>query len=189
MEETKMYNEDDTEYIDIETDKDIVNKFCMLTNYDKNVAVSFLNVTQWDIQAAVCDCYTYNGDITALYQNKAINMSNAQMNISYSNQQWKQLHTECNTLINMKSQEFMESIYNHGVEFWYWDADKTNKICIVGKYDTMKDEILNFKRFSMKQWNQLYEECKMLMNVDKITEISSNGNNAMVYKINFEDRV
>eukprot|EP01084_Bolivina_argentea_P001976 3646_1 len=46
-EETKMI-EHETDYIDNETDMHLIHQFCSLTNATKKIAISFLDITEWN---------------------------------------------------------------------------------------------------------------------------------------------
>eukprot|EP01084_Bolivina_argentea_P037529 69435_1 len=74
-------------------------------------------------------------------------------------------------------------IYNHGISFWYWGNKKSNKQCVVKRFQNLKEEILHFKKFTRKQWDNLVVECDDLIKTDRIRTISCNGHNTNVYEM------
>eukprot|EP01084_Bolivina_argentea_P259536 437931_1 len=152
FEETKS-NYIEPDYINADTDSDIINKFCALTNATNDIAVQFLKEMQWNIIFAVNKYYSVDHNVA---HNVVETDDHAQNNLL---------------------------VYSHGVSFWYWNKQKTNKRYIQANFINLKQEILQFKQFSLKLWNFLVEECKILKNTDKIKSMSSNGVNIDIYGI------
>eukprot|EP01084_Bolivina_argentea_P132489 233807_1 len=96
---------------------------------------------------------------------------------------WNKLYHECNKAMKSNVNTEQQNIYNEGIGFWYWCAEKRDEIRIMAKYDNLKQEILSFKQFSAEQWTDLNKSCNILIQVDKIKTIASNGNNERLYEI------
>eukprot|EP01084_Bolivina_argentea_P124077 219891_1 len=75
-------------------------------------------------------------------------------------------------------------IYCIGFPFWYWKPinPQHEQFYIEQKYVDLKQEILAAK-LPTKQWNDLQTECKMLLKIDNIKNMLSNGKNTEVYNI------
>eukprot|EP01083_Nonionella_stella_P306186 1071208_1 len=82
-----------------------------------------------------------------------------------------------------------DEIDSEGVEFWYWEKHKENKRYIATTHQTLKDEILNCNPMTIAIWNALHKECELLMDVNDIKQITSNGHNAKTYDINDGDTI
>eukprot|EP01084_Bolivina_argentea_P067419 122777_1 len=163
----KLDEEKQVDYIDKGTDIDIIHSFCAIANTEKNVAFAFLKYSQWNVNMAVNKYYALNGDITKLDAN-------------YTND----IHDN-NNVVDDGDEEAI--IYEHGVKFWYWSIQHSNQRYITKKFDTLKDEIRNFKMFPVQLWNELNSECNVLLQVDRIKQIVSNGNNTDIYAIKSGD--
>eukprot|EP01084_Bolivina_argentea_P264066 447175_1 len=74
-------------------------------------------------------------------------------------------------------------IYSHGVQCLYWDSQQEMKGYIEKHFSNLKEEMLHFKQFSVKEWEALHSECIMLLQVDRIRQIVSNGHNHDIYGI------
>eukprot|EP01084_Bolivina_argentea_P256560 431999_1 len=146
----------DVDYIDKGTDQDSISKFCMITNTTKNTAAMFLKNCNWNIMTAINSFYSVNGDVSKLNPT------------SHHNQAIEQ-----NT----------NTVYTHGVSFWYWKKQSSNKRYIKSKFPDLRSEILNFRQITPKMWNHLIYQCDVLIKSDKIRHITSNGNNADIYCI------
>eukprot|EP01083_Nonionella_stella_P076392 208124_1 len=79
--------------------------------------------------------------------------------------------------------------YYAGVAFWYWHNGKDNRNVhyILPRFDNLKNEILNFKSMSIQMWKDLLCECTLLIDVDRIRMMTSNGNNSEIYGIENDD--
>eukprot|EP01083_Nonionella_stella_P057751 151478_1 len=155
-------HEESIDYIDTETDIDRIQTFGILTNATKDIALVFLQESSWNLDVAVDRYFAVNGNITA-FQQQAHNTNNQQKTGITSD---------------------VDLIYNDGVEFWYWTNGKENKRYIAAKHDNLKSELLHFTQMSMRIWNNLSKECRLLMDVDHVKQITSNGNNSEIYEIN-----
>eukprot|EP01083_Nonionella_stella_P053862 142329_1 len=77
------------------------------------------------------------------------------------------------------------AVYNHGIAFWYWSSEactQSEKRLVHAKYTDLKEEILQFKQFTTNHWHALVNECNVLLNTDKVRQMSSNGNNVNLYQ-------
>eukprot|EP01084_Bolivina_argentea_P264050 447146_1 len=74
-------------------------------------------------------------------------------------------------------------IYNLGISFWYWNNQKSNKRYVLKTFHNLKNEILNFNKFTIKLWNNLVLECNQLIKADRVREISCNGYNTNIYEM------
>eukprot|EP01084_Bolivina_argentea_P081683 147888_1 len=63
LEETKLM-EHETDYIDNETDIDLINQFCSMTNTTQEIAIAFLKTTEWNVLFAVDKYYATNGKLS-----------------------------------------------------------------------------------------------------------------------------
>eukprot|EP01084_Bolivina_argentea_P019617 36464_1 len=107
LEETKLM-EHKIDYIDDETDEYLINQFCSLTNTTKEIAISFLDTTEWNVLFAVDKFYATNGKLSS------------------------------NQTLESKTEKSKDMIYTHGISFWYWENQQSNKQYIVKKYQNSK---------------------------------------------------
>eukprot|EP01084_Bolivina_argentea_P259535 437929_1 len=119
IEEKLDYSNKDN--INTDTDTDIINKFCALTNATKNIAIPFLKEAQWNINAAVDIYYSNNGNVSKLLLNKV-------------------------SIDEIKRSEDNSVIYSHGIEFWYWNKHKKKHIIIIKQ----KNHMIKNKNFHNK---------------------------------------
>eukprot|EP01084_Bolivina_argentea_P299882 516961_1 len=62
-EKKTFHDENKMNYIYTISDMDIIHRFCALTNCAKNIAISFLNASQWALNVALNKYYSCNGNI------------------------------------------------------------------------------------------------------------------------------
>eukprot|EP01084_Bolivina_argentea_P259538 437934_1 len=73
---------------------------------------------------------------------------------------------------SMKKNRSVGSVYNIGIAFWYWEHPKPNTIYVQKRSHDLKQEMLQFKQFSIKQWGNLLDECNTLIITDKIRQMT-----------------
>eukprot|EP01084_Bolivina_argentea_P035324 65540_1 len=141
-------------------DEDILNLFCAITKADSWSAEPFLIESHWNIDDAINKYYALSGDATKL-------------SAKYDNQKHDKLN------------EYQPMIYNEGIKFWYWKPrnEDDEKRYIESKYKNLKEEILATNQVSAQQWIDVQNECKILINTDKLQEIMSNGKHEDIYGI------
>eukprot|EP01084_Bolivina_argentea_P169029 293040_1 len=93
---------------DMEDNESVVRTFCAITNADDNTAVAFLAATNWIIPTAIDRYYAFSGDITKLVP------SSIDINEIYNN------NVDCN-------ESSINTVYHHGIYFWYWNELKPKK--------------------------------------------------------------
>eukprot|EP01084_Bolivina_argentea_P028640 53201_1 len=146
------------------SDQDIINSFCLITKAENTVAEKFLIHAEWNITFAIDKYYALSGNVTKLSSN-------------YEDD-------------NEHKYDDEQTIYNEGVRFWYWKPrNNDEQQCYIERnYDSLKEEIVMGK-LSLHLWNELEKECAILINVDKIKQIVSNGKNEDVYGISAGDPI
>eukprot|EP01083_Nonionella_stella_P035343 96478_1 len=148
------------EDIDKGTDLQHIQEFCAITRSTENVAIHFLKESEWNVTFAVNRYYATNCD-DAIPQNN----------------------------MNDNHEDSTRVLYDHGIPFWYWETRKAHKRYVEPKFNDLKQEILHFKHFTIKQWQCLVNECTILTKSDHIKTVSSNGNHADIYKIQKDDPI
>eukprot|EP01084_Bolivina_argentea_P028639 53200_1 len=163
----KKHKNKSIHYLDPECviDEDVLKLFCAITSAKSVVAEPFLIDSNWNIDDAVNKYYALNGVVSKLgakYENYCDDTKNEQD----------------------------ETIYNEGIKFWYWKPrNNDEQQCYIERnYDSLKEEIVMGK-LSLHLWNELEKECAILINVDKIKQIVSNGKNEDVYGISAGDPI
>eukprot|EP01084_Bolivina_argentea_P258593 436020_1 len=170
---TILLSQSDTHYIDKSTDTHLVEEFCTITKSTKEIAVTFLKMTEWNVLIAVNKYYA-NGKISNTdYKNEYHSDDEF-----YSNQSLHEYHSDDDIHDNKN-----QLIYNHGISFWYWEKQRSNKIYIKKRFTNLKEEILRFRKFTSDQWNCLVVECNNLRKTDRVKSISSNGHDEDIYEI------
>eukprot|EP01084_Bolivina_argentea_P107829 192761_1 len=101
-----------TDYIDKQTDSDLIDEFCTITKATKEIAITFLETTEWNILFAIHKYYAANGKL--------------------SKQNDESTHNKA---------ESKQVIYNLGISFWYWEKQKLNKRYVRKKFLNLKQEI------------------------------------------------
>eukprot|EP01084_Bolivina_argentea_P157358 274240_1 len=143
----------ETDYINKETDQHLIEQFCAMTEATTETAIAFLKITEWNVLFAVNKYYATNGTLSD------------------------------NQTLQSKSEMSNDMIYNHGIPFWYWEKQKSQKIHVVKKFPNLKEELLHFRKFTTDNWNNLVADCNDLMKTSHIRRITSNGYNADIYQI------
>eukprot|EP01084_Bolivina_argentea_P156658 273018_1 len=153
---TEMKVEEKTaEYIDEETDIAIMQTFCnVVSNANDDTAAMFLKKANFDINQALELYYETNDSSDTLTKSKI-----------------------------KPSVHAKRCIYSNGIQFWYWKCSKDCKRYIQPKWQSLKEEILSFKKFTINTWDFLVTECETLKSIDTIKKIVSNGNNLKEYGI------
>eukprot|EP01084_Bolivina_argentea_P175773 304324_1 len=110
---------DQVDYIDKGTDFHLIQQFCTTTNTSKDVAIRFLQKAEWNITFAINKYYAE----TSEYKSRGTRTSDENSQITCG------------------------AVYNHGVAFWYWTEQRSNKRFVKNRFNNLKEEILQFKQF------------------------------------------
>eukprot|EP01084_Bolivina_argentea_P144491 253490_1 len=155
--EEKKMNQNNANHINEGTDAYLIDQFCEVTNASRKVAVTYLQQAEWNVLFAI---NTYCKTNQILKQNIE--------------------------LMHLKSPDDIDTegkVYNHGVTFWYWQKQKSEKRFINKTYANLKEEILQFKQFDGHNWTNLIDECNILMKTEILRKMTSNGNKGDIYEI------
>eukprot|EP01084_Bolivina_argentea_P253031 424924_1 len=152
----------DINYIDkrFASDEDFIDLFSIITRTDQKTGEAFLIHSKWDIDNAINKYYALSGDTSKLgpkYEHYCDDNKNKNVEITYT----------------------------EGIKFWYWKPrnEEEQKCYIKNKYTHLHEEMLNTDQITKQAWINLTEECKILLNTDKIKEIKSNGKDQYLYGI------
>eukprot|EP01083_Nonionella_stella_P089636 250177_1 len=113
----------------------------------------------------------------------------AKMEMKYDN---TEIQMECdeskhnhNPPMQWKESQSNESIYEIGIQFYYWHSLRHHKHYVDAKYSHLKEEILNnpVRRLDISQWEKLCTECKTDIDTDVVRNIKANGLSQYMYKI------
>eukprot|EP01084_Bolivina_argentea_P219678 372524_1 len=157
--ETKYTIENEIDHINVGTDHHMVQTFCAMTHTDKETAILFLAKSKWNTMFAIDEFYSHRGKMCKIAGNHD----------------------------NVAVDDANATVYSHGIAFWYWRFDSGNRRYIKAKYDNLKLELMQFKQFSLSNWQQLHDECNIMLKTDKIKTISGNGNHEEIYDIKTGD--
>eukprot|EP01084_Bolivina_argentea_P075974 137678_1 len=149
------YKEQHTDYINKGTDMNIIQDFCTITNTSKNIAISFLKQSEWNVMFAVNKYYT----------NETINKLD---NITVDEK-------ESEELIYNEGVEFW---------YWDSEKHGQNIMMSTrAREKNLKDELLAFSQFPLNQWKALTSECKIYIERNVIKAMSTNGTDTAIYGI------
>eukprot|EP01083_Nonionella_stella_P044796 120511_1 len=91
--------------------------------------------------------------------------------------------------ITMENDDDHGTICSDGIEFWYWEKQRENKRYVNKKFNSLKEEILHVKDMTLKQWQQIVEECTVLLQTDLIKHSAANGKHSEIYGIENGDSI
>eukprot|EP01084_Bolivina_argentea_P309099 534619_1 len=151
-------NQDDIDYINQGTDDYLMKEFVSITNTTENTAISFLKQAEWNLSIAV---YNYFGKQDEFDHEEQIDMHMKQD----------------------ESKAIDGVIYNHGIEFWYWNQKRLQKRYVEKQYKNLKDEMLQFRQFTVNYWQNFIDECSIMIKTNAVRSILCNGNSLDIYEI------